>query len=269
MYPECLQGFSCKVVACARQVVMEVKLVEIRKTMLWLALAAVLLAGFQNRAQAQYKQPVLESPQPLVGVQYDYRWEFYGGLAYSHFNAGPQLVQGANLGGFDFQAARFFRYHWALDANGRGYYGTSGVDPNVYNIRGPAVSQYMFMAGPEYRGPSNEHVSMTFHALFGGAYGIFDTALQAPASIVATTPGCAESSDTINPECIGLFKNQLTWASAIGGSIDLNRSARWAFRISPDATLTHFQSSGGQGGVREQFAISVGVVYRKGMGLKK
>jgi hypothetical protein len=249
---------------------MEVELVEIRKSVLWLTVAVALLAGFQNRAQAQYKQPVLETSQPLVGVQYDYRWELYGGLAYSHFNAGPQLVQGANLGGFDVQAARFFRYHWALDANGRGYYGTSGVDPNIYGIRGPSVKQYMFMAGPEYRGPSNEHVSLTLHALFGGAYGIFDSALTAPASILATAPaGCAEPGNHVNPECIGLFKNQATWASAIGGSIDLNRSARWAFRISPDATLTHFQSSSGQGGVREQFALSVGVVYRMKMGLKK
>ena len=27
----------------------------------------------------------------------------------------------------------------------------------------------MFMVGPEYRGPSNVHVSMLFHALFGTA----------------------------------------------------------------------------------------------------
>jgi hypothetical protein len=78
-----------------------------------------------------------------------------------------------------------------------------------------------------------------------------------------------QSGTPINPEAIGLFKNQLSFGSAIGGSIDLNRSARWAFRISPDATLTDFQSSTGKGGIHEQFALSVGVVYRLRRGLKK
>jgi hypothetical protein len=57
----------------------------------------------------------------------------------------------------------------------------------------------------------------------------------------------------------------VSFGSAIGGSIDLNRSARWVFRISPDATLTDF----GSAGIHEQFALSVGVVYRLRRGLKK
>jgi hypothetical protein len=111
----------------------------------------------------------------------------------------------------------------------------------------------MFLAGPEYRGPSNEHVSMTFHALFGGAYGRFQSALQ------------DQSGAPVPPSALGLFSNQATFGSAIGGSIDLNRSSRWVFRISPDATLTDF----GSAGIHEQFALSVGVVYRLKRGLKK
>lgn len=210
--------------------------------------AAVILiscAGF--RAQAQNRPPVVAPNNALAGVRYDYRWELYGGVAYSHFNAGPNLLQGANLGGFDIQGARFFTPRLAVAANVRGYYGTSGTVPNPENIKGPFVSEHMFLVGPEYRGPSNEHVSMTFHALVGGAYGSFDKDLGG-----------------VSPGSLGLFSNQFAFGSAFGGSIDLNRSPRLAFRISPDATFTNF----GSAGLKDQFAISVGLIYRLGKGLK-
>lgn len=211
------------------------------------AAAAVLFSSAGLRAQTQNRTPAVAPNYALAGVRYDYKWELYGGFAYSHFNAGPTLLQGANLGGFDIQGARFFTQRLAVAANVRGYYGTSGVVPNPYNIKGPFVSEHMFLVGPEYRGPSNEHVSMTFHALVGGAYGSFDKDLGGVA-----------------PGTLGLFNNQFTFGSAFGGSIDLNRSPRLAFRISPDATFTDF----GSAGLKDQFAISVGLVYRLGKGLK-
>lgn len=216
----------------------------------FVVMAALALLCFSTQARAQYEQPVVAPNSTLANVRYDYRWEIYGGLAYSHFNAGPDLVQGANLGGFDVQAARFFTPRWAAAANARGYYGTSGTAPNPYGIRGPFVSEHMFLAGPEYRGPSNEHISMLFHALFGGTYGYFTRGLQ------------DQQNNPVPPAAVGFFNNQFTWGSALGGSIDLNRSPRLVFRISPDATLTDF----GSAGIHEQFALSVGIVYRLGEG---
>ena len=207
----------------------------------------------QTQAQVQSQSQSTTASQPvapnyaLAGVRYDYRWELYGGLAYSHFNAGPNLLQGANLGGFDVQGARFFTPRWAAAANVRGYYGTSGVVPNSYGIQGPFVSEHMFLVGPEYRGPSNEHGSITLHALVGGAYGNFEHGLNG-----------------VDPALLGLFSNQFSFGAAFGGSIDLNRSPRLAFRISPDATFTDF----GSAGLKDQFAISVGLIYRLGKGLK-
>jgi hypothetical protein len=226
---------------------------DVRKSLFSLAAALALLTCCQLQAKAQYTQPTVAPNSTLANVRYDYRWELYGGFAYSHFNAGPNLVQGSNLGGFDIQAARFFTPRWAVAANGRGYYGTSGVAPNPYGINGPFVSEHMFVAGPEYRGPSNTHISMLFHALFGGAYGSFTSALQ------------DQNGNPVPPANVGFFNNQFTFASAIGGSIDLNRSPRLVFRISPDATLTDF----GSAGIHEQFAISVGLVYRLKEGLHR
>lgn len=221
-----------------------------------LAIAAIAVSIFSASCRAQSQTPpqpqsttapLSSPPSALAGVRYDYRWEIYGGLAYSHFNAGPNLLQGANLGGFDAQAARFFTRRWAAAANVRGYYGTSGVVPNPYGIEGPFVSEHMFMVGPEFRGLSNEHGAIMLHALVGGAYGNFEHGIG-----------------DVPPGALGLYSNQLAFGGAFGGSIDLNRSPRLVFRISPDATLTSF----GGGGVREQFAISVGLVYRLSRGLK-
>jgi hypothetical protein len=225
----------------------------------WLGVAA-LAAAMSIGAAAQDQgsttpqpNPQLPPPAPLADVHYDYHWELYGGPAYSHFDAGPNLLQGANLGGFDVRAVREFSTRWGIGVNGRGYLGTSGVVPNCGDctgtgpnagpIKGPFVSEYMFLAGPEVRALSNQHASMMLHAFVGGAYGDFTSALGG-----------------LPPGNFGLFANQMTFGAAIGGSIDLNRSPRWAFRIAPDATLTDF----GGNGLVQQFAISVGVVYRAG-----
>jgi hypothetical protein len=214
-----------------------------------LLLSLALLAGdCALRAQSTevYHPPAVAPSEPLSGVRYDYRWELYGGLAYAHFNAGPNLLEGSDLGGLDLQAARWFNKRWAAAANVRGYYGTAATVPNDYHgehITGPFVAEHLAVAGPEFRGPSNEHASLTVHALVGGAYGLFDHALgDVPTSVV------------------GFYDNQWTFASALGGSIDLNRSPRLVFRLSPDAILTDF----GSGGIRSQFAFSVGIVYRLG-----
>jgi hypothetical protein len=204
-------------------------------------------------AQApQYHAPVVAPNNTLSGVTYNSRYEVYGGVAYTHFDAGPSLQEGANLGGLDLQAAYFFTHKWAAVANLRGYYGTSGTVPNAYGIRGPEVSQYMLMAGPEYRLASNKHASLTLHALAGGSYGYFSEDL-----------GRDNLGNKVEPGQVGFFNDQTSFGSAIGGSIDLNRSPRLAFRISPDALLTDY-SSAGKSDFKEQFGISVGLVYRFG-----
>jgi hypothetical protein len=196
--------------------------------------------------------PQLPAPAPLAGVRYNYPWEVYGGLAYSHFDAGPNLTQGANLGGFDVRAIRELTRRFGVGVNVRGYYGTSGAAPNCGScsgtgpnagpITGPFVSEHLFLAGPEYRVAANEHAALLLHVFAGGAYGNFTSALGG-----------------LPPSEFGFFANQLTFGMAYGGSIDLNRSPRLVFRIAPDGTLTTYGN-----GTEEHFGISVGLVYRLG-----
>lgn len=225
---------------------------SISKMLLALLAAAIAVPAL---AQApQYTPPPVTVTNVLENVHYDYKWELYGGAGFRDMTAGPQLVQNAGLGGFDIQAARFFTKKWALDLNARGYYGTTGVEPNFFGIRGPFVMEHWGVAGPEYRLASNQHASVTLHALAGGVYGDFQRATQGPT-------GQPLTNQQVNFN-LGLYTNQFAFASALGGTIDLNRSARWAFRISPDALLTRYTLPGAANGIDAQFGISVGVVYR-------
>jgi hypothetical protein len=191
-------------------------------------------------AQTIPEAPTLQN-ESLKPLDYRNKYDIYGGFASSHFNAGPALIPGANLGGFDIQGTMWLKMRLGATANVRGYYGTTGVIPNSFGIHGPFVMEHLFMAGPSIRGPKNEHAALTFHALVGGSYGVFDSAVDNGAT----------------PQQLGLFSNGVTLATAVGGSLDLNRSPRWSLRISPDYLLTRF------GGVSQnEFAISVGVLYR-------
>lgn len=210
----------------------------------------ILLCSFSALARGQ-ETPVPPSPtvqetptlenETLQGLHYNNLYEIYGAPAYTHFNPGPALVAGSNLGGFDVQGTRWMRSRLGVTANLRGYYGTNGVIPNATNVHGPFIYEHQFLGGVSIRGPKNEHAALVFHALAGGAYGVFDSALN---------PGQS-------PGSLGLFNNGLAFATALGGSLDLNRSPKLALRLSPDYLLTRFG-----GANQHEFAISVGLLYR-------
>jgi hypothetical protein len=205
-----------------------------------------LLAQTQTQTQTPPKSqglpPTTISLQndALTGVRYDNHWQFYFGAGYRHFNAGPDLFQGSNMGGPDMQVTRRLSDHWGATGNVRMYWGTSGVVPNSFGIEGPLVSEYDFLAGPEWRGPHNKHAAVNLHALVGGSYGVYETELEGHP-----------------PGELGFYPNGLAFAGAFGGSLDLNRSPKLALRISPDLMLTHHGNE-----FQEQFAISVGLLYR-------
>lgn len=181
------------------------------------------------------------SNETLTHVTYSNEWEIYGGAAFSHFNGGPSLIVGTNLGGFDVQGTRWFTGRVGVTANLRGYYGTQGVVPNALNIHGPFIFEHQFLGGVSYRVAKRAHAALNLHALAGGSYGIFSSAL--------------DKGET--PPQFGMFNDGVAFATALGGSLDLNRSPKVALRISPDYLLTTFGSTR-----QNEFAISVGILYR-------
>jgi hypothetical protein len=183
---------------------------------------------------------------PLANVRYDNRYDLSLGLAYDHMKAGANVLQGSNLGGLDLSGSYWFSKRWAVEGSGRGYFGTSGVgSSNTTQVHGPFVDEFFFTGGPEWLGPHNKHGDLIAHVLVGGAR--FNSHLD------GTTP--LEQN---------FYYNQFAPAVIIGGHMDLNRSARWVFRITPDAVMTHYSMNSvpklSQFDVN--FAISVGVEYR-------
>jgi hypothetical protein len=187
------------------------------------------------------------SVDPLAAVRYDNRYDVSLGMAYDHLKAGPTLLQGSNLGGLDLTGSYWFSKHFAVEGTGRGYLGTSGAAPNSKSINGPFISQYLFAAGPEWLGPHNKHGALLAHVLVGGAYGNFEQDLRGN-----------------SPAVVDFYNNQLAPAVIMGGHFDLNRSAHWVFRITPDAVLTRYGINYGPKTTQTDinFAISVGVEYK-------
>ena len=191
---------------------------------------------------------------PLANVRYDNRYDLSLGLAYRHIKAGPNLLQGANLGGLDINGSYWLTKHWGAEGTARGYLGTSGAAPNTLGLHGPFVQEYIFAAGPEWLGPHDKHGDLIAHAMFGGAAGIFEGDLHRD-----------PKQPNVNPvAAVGFYNNQFAPAAVIGGHIDLHRSPQWVFRVTPDAVFTWY---GVQYGNRARqtdvnFAISVGLEYK-------
>jgi hypothetical protein len=210
-----------------------------------------LAAGVHAQDQGTTAKPVANGTyvvvDPLAGVRYDNRYDLSVGLGYDHMKAGPTLLQGSNLGGLDINGSYWLAKHWGLEGSARGYLGTSGAGVNSVGIQGPVVSQYFFVAGPEWLGPHNKHGALIAHAMFGGVYGRFQQDLLG-----------------YPPSLFDFYNDQLAPAAIIGGHMDLNRSAHWVFRITPDAVMTHYSINyppkTGQFDVN--FAISVGIEYK-------
>lgn len=198
-------------------------------------------------ATTSQPSPAYIAIDPLAGVRYDNKWEVSVEMAYRHIKAGPNLLQGANLGGLTASGSYYLAKRWRLEGTFRPSFGTSGAGPNPYDIRGPYIAEYMFAAGPEWIGPHNKHGAITAHVLAGGTYGDFQHDLRSH-----------------SPETVGFYNNQLAFASIIGGHFDLNRSAHWVFRMTPDAVLTNYGVNYGKNyhQIDINAAFSVGVEYR-------
>jgi hypothetical protein len=230
-----------------------------------LVVSAGILAGAQTPGQAPSGQststppstavqapapapaPTYISIDPLANVRYDNKWDVSVGMAYRHIKAGPNLLQGANLGGVDLTGSYYLRGRWRLEATGRGYLGTSGAAPNTEEINGPFIMDYIFAGGVMWLGPHNKHGAISAHVLGGGAWGIFEQNLRGN-----------------SPEVVGFYNDQIAPAAIMGGHFDLNRSARWVFRVTPDAILTNYSINYGPktSQIDINFAISVGVQYK-------
>lgn len=193
---------------------------------------------------ARTKVAAAAPPEAPVAARYDNTYEVSAGFAYDHLHVSPPLPEGANLGGFNVIGTRWFGGRLGAAASVRGYYGTTGAAPNIFEVHGPFVDQYLFLAGPELRGPHNANLATSVHAFFGGAHGNFDSDLK----------GHTASS-------LGILPSQTAFASALGGSLDINRSPRIAYRLTPEVIITRYSGDASRS-TQFNLGFTAGILYR-------
>jgi hypothetical protein len=217
-----------------------------------MALVGLMAVGAMG-VQAQTPSPT-PAQTKLVGaapVDYNNRFEVYGGLNFMNFQAGQDLPKRMNLGGAEIEGTYWLTGKWGVAAEYRGEAGTTPVFSNPFVISRPLVYMNMGMVGAQYRGPKNQHAAIDFHAFGGLSHGTFDGGTAGAPPVAGTAAQ--------NAVDVGLYSNRTSPIFALGGSLDMNRSKNWAIRLSPDLILEHFGTE-----TREFFAISGGVVYRFG-----
>jgi hypothetical protein len=232
-------------------------------------------------AKTQSGKPVVAAPgtvavsaataaalQPYLGPTYTNRWEVYGGLNFMNGQAGQNLPKRFNMGGAEAMGTYWlgdgkggFLSKLGVAADGRFAAGTQPVISTSYNR--VVVMEGVFMGGLQYRGPKNRYAALDLHVLGGGAYGIFDYAVNHYPKNAATPNGSPVTACAANQVgaqgTLGLYCNHVAPYGAVGGSIEFNQSAKLAVRLQPDLTFERFGTE-----TREFFSISAGVVYRIG-----
>lgn len=187
---------------------------------------------------------------PAAPVTYGNRYELYGGLNFMNFQAGQRLPTRMNLGGGELLGTYWLNQRLGIAADYRFDAGTTPVLANPFIKNRPLVYMHIGMLGAQYRGPKNQYVALNYHAYVGVGDGIFDYSLKDLPTSTAPPDPRAQT---------GLYTNRTKPIAALGGSLDFNRSKRWAIRLSPDLILEHFGTE-----TREFVGVSGGVVYRFG-----
>lgn len=199
--------------------------------------------GVAARAQDTFRPP--------APVTYTEKYEVYGGINYSNGQAGQNLPKRYNMGGGEIMATYWLTPKYGIAADARYTAGTTPVLPAAQATRPgiqtrPLVSQFIGMGGLQYHWIGNQHYGVNFHALAGATHGSFDH----------SNPGLPADTFT---NASGLYSNRTSAIGVAGASLDFNRSARFAIRLSPEIVFEHFGTE-----LREFVYVSGGVVYRFG-----
>jgi hypothetical protein len=196
-----------------------------------------------QEAQARIHARREQRKQRVVQDTYSHKFEVYGGGGYVRFRPGSSL-QHINESAWNAGFTDYLRGRLGVTADIRGYYGTAFITPNIYNIFKPSITQYTYMAGPQYRIVAREHWAIGGQGLAGVSKGNFS------ASTSGVPPGTA----------IGLWANGTNFSAGVGVPVDYNLGPSLAVRLEPTYWFTTFGSST----QTKNIGFTSGLVYRFG-----
>ena len=175
---------------------------------------------------------------------YSHKYEVAGGGGYLRFREG-QYLQKVNQVNFFMTGAYNLKPQLAIVADVRGMYGHGNI-PNVFalnNVFSPQISEYTFMAGPQYRFIGKEKYSISANVTAGVALSKFGgDAKGLPSQDLGLWPD-SNSKPAFSVSVIG----------------DYNIYNNLAFRIQPTYLGTTFGDT-----IQNNLGVNVGLVYRFG-----
>ena len=142
----------------------------------------------------------------IIQDTYTHKYEVYGGGGYLRFRPGHDLQHNTNAA---WNAGVTDWFHGKLGAtlDARGYYGTAITNAFEFQVFKPAISQYTFMVGPQYRFFEGLHWGWSGQVLAGIAHSNFGT-------------GTGGFPGTL----VGLYPDSNKFALSAGAAVDYNLS---------------------------------------------
>ena len=226
-------------------------------------LSAALLTTGVSSLQAQQRRPSRETNanrkariERTIQDTYSHRYEVAGGGGYLRFRSG-EVLQKNNEVTFWMTGTRYFNEKLGIAADVRGAYGNAKVGNTTYNIPNPQISQYTFMAGPNYRLYLREKYAVSVFGVGGAALGKFDS-----------------GSKGIPAANLYLWDDGWRPVFSVGATFDYNFYPNLALRITPTYVGTLFRTAPlvgpkltpttDRGTIQNNLGFNIGVIYRFG-----
>ncbi len=201
---------------------------------------ALILREAQARVNARRQERIRQ----IIKDTYSHQYEVYFGGDYLRFLPGASL-QHMNETGWNAGLVDYLHGKFGVAADFRGYYGTAytGLHLNGVNeAYSPSISQYTFLAGPQYRLFEGQHWGWAAQVLAGAGHGNF-----------ATGTGGLGSAP------VGLWNDGTVLNVSAGVSVDYNLSPALALHLAPNALFTDYGST-----FQHNLGFNIGVLYRFG-----
>lgn len=191
----------------------------------------------QQRVRARRERRVRQ----IIADTYSHKYEVYFGGGYLRFRPGHSLQKDSE-GGWNAGFTDYLRGKLGVTADFRGYYGTAFTNINEFQVFSPSISQYTFMAGPQYRFFEGQHWGWNAYVLAGVGHGNFGT-----------------GTGGLPPNLIGLYSDSNALNVTPGASVDYNLGPGLAVRLSSTYLMSRYG-----GDTQNNVGFTMGMVYRFG-----
>lgn len=200
-----------------------------------------LQAQFSRRSRRETNANRRARIERTIQDTYSHKWEVGGGGGYLRFRSGEDL-QRNNEVTFWMSGTRFLNPKFGILGDVRGAYGNAKVGNTEFNIKNPQISQYTFMAGPNYRFYATEKMAASVFGEAGAGIGKFDS-----------------GSKGIPSDQLGLWPSETRAVFSAGVNLDYNFYPNLAIRLTPN-----YLGSTWGGTIQNNLGVNVGIVYRFG-----